>query len=226
MSDQVKYDVDGAERTLNYLLKKKEARILKFIQKGPKQSDAEKEYVADERKLIDVTKFLVYEFKNFNLGKYPPQVYELETAILGAIILESRSPGVLSVLSILRADHFYSEAHQHIYSAIQNLQKENGKPLDMYTVIERLRKKGHIEAIGGAYYIAELTARVSSAANIEYHARIVIEYAVKRFLITVAQRIMIEAYDDRTDAIELLEAIEERIQLIHTDNIKPIPANA
>ena len=50
----------------------------------------------------------------------------------------------------------------------------------MRTVVNQLRKTAKIELVGGAYYIAELTSKVSSAANIEYHARVIMEMAIKR----------------------------------------------
>src|SRR6185369_10698992 len=74
-----------------------------------------------------------------------------------------------------------------------------------------LRKLGKLEIIGGAYYIAELTAKVSSASNIEYHARIINEMAIKRTLIEVASQIHHDAYEDTTDVFELLDKTEQAV---------------
>ena len=59
------------------------------------------------------------------------------------------------------------------------------EPIDILTVTSQLRKTGKIEIVGGPYYITQLTNRVSSAANIEYHARIVVEQSIKRELIRI-----------------------------------------
>src|SRR5882757_128854 len=115
-----------------------------------------------------------------SLGKLPPQAPDLEEAVLGALMLEKNA--LTAVVEFLRPDHFYSEQHKEIYTAIIDLFKSSD-PVDMRTVVAQLRKNGKLEIVGGAYYIAELTSKVSSAANIEYHARIIIEMAIKRELI-------------------------------------------
>jgi replicative DNA helicase len=90
----------------------------------------------------------------------------------------------------------------------------------MRTVVNQLRKQAKIELIGGAYYIAELTAKVSSAANIEYHARVIIEMAIKRDLIQIASQIHHDAYEDVTDVFELLDKTEQSIFQISDSNLK------
>src|SRR5687767_12735388 len=137
-----------------------------------------------------------------SLGKLPPQALDLEEAVLGALMLEKNA--LNAVVEFLKPEHFYVEAHKEIYTAIVELFKSS-EPVDMRTVVNQLRKHGKIELIGGAYYIAELTAKVSSAANIEYHARVIIEMAIKRDLIQIASQIHHDAYEDVTDVFELLD---------------------
>lgn len=150
-------------------------------------------------------------------GKLPPQAPELEEAVLGALMLEK---GALNaVIEFLKPEHFYSELHQAIYSAILTLFKSS-EPVDMRTVVNQLRKEGKLELIGGAYYIAELTSKVSSAANIEYHARVIIEMAIKRNLIQIASQIHHDAYEDSTDVFELLDRTEQAIFEISDSNLR------
>ncbi|MCU0358167.1 MAG: replicative DNA helicase [Cyclobacteriaceae bacterium] len=152
-----------------------------------------------------------------SLGKLPPQALDLEEAVLGALMLEK---GALNaVVEFLKPEHFYSEAHQEIYQAIVELFKSS-EPVDMRTVVNQLRKNGKIELVGGAYYIAELTAKVSSAANIEYHARVIIELAIKRDLIRIASQIHHDAYEDTTDVFELLDKTEQSIFEISDSNLR------
>ena len=99
-----------------------------------------------------------------NLGKLPPQALDLEEAVLGALMLEKNA--LTAVVEYLRPEHFYTEQHKEIFQAIIDLFK-GSQPVDMRTVVAQLRKNGRLEIVGGAYYIAELTSRVSSAANIE-----------------------------------------------------------
>ena len=67
---------------------------------------------------------------------------------------------------------FYQPEHRYIYSAIVHLYNDS-QPIDLLTVSNQLRTEGHLDAIGGDYYLVQLTQRVTSAANIEFHARII-----------------------------------------------------
>jgi replicative DNA helicase len=162
------------------------------------------------------SKLLVRDISE-SLGKLPPQAPDLEEAVLGALMLEKNA--LTAVVEFLRPDHFYSEQHKEIYSAIINL-FTSSEPVDMRTVVAQLRKNGKIEVVGGAYYIAELTSKVSSAANIEYHARIIIEMAIKRDLIQIASQIHHDAYEDTTDVFELLDKTEQSIFQISDANLR------
>jgi replicative DNA helicase len=152
-----------------------------------------------------------------SLGKLPPQALDLEEAVLGALMLEKNA--LTAVIEFLRPEHFYAEAHQEIYRAIVEL-FESSNPVDMRTVVSQLRKSGKLEIIGGAYKIAELTSKVSSAANIEYHSRIVIEMAIKRELIRIASQVHHDAYEDTTDVFDLLDTTESSIFRISDSNLR------
>jgi replicative DNA helicase len=152
-----------------------------------------------------------------SLGKLPPQAVDLEEAILGALMLEKNA--LTAVVEFLRADHFYKEQNKTVYEAIIDLFKAT-EPVDMRTVVAQLRKNGKLELAGGAYYIAELTSKVSSAANIEYHARIIIEMAIKRELISIASQIHQDAFEDTTDVFELLDKTEQSIFQISDSNLR------
>ena len=152
-----------------------------------------------------------------SLGKLPPQAPDLEEAVLGALMLEKNA--LNAVVEFLKPEHFYLETHKEIYNAIIDLFKTSD-PVDMRTVVNQLRKLGKIELVGGAYYIAELTSKVSSAANIEYHARVIMEMAIKRELIQVASEIHHNAYEDTTDVFELLDKTEQSIFEISDSNLR------
>jgi replicative DNA helicase len=82
------------------------------------------------------------------------------------------------------------------------------EPIDMHTVTEQLRKNGNIDEVGGAYYITLLTAKVSSAAHLEYHARIIVQKYLARELIRVSSEIQTKAFDDKTDVDDLMQEAE------------------
>jgi replicative DNA helicase len=154
---------------------------------------------------------------NLGLSKLPPQAMDLEEAVLGALMLEKDA--LTMVIDILKPESFYKDAHQHIYKAVVEL-FDRSEPVDILTVTNHLRMKGELEAAGGAYYITELTTRINSAANIEYHARIVAEQAIKRDLISIASQIHRDAYEDTTDVFELLDKTEQSLYQVSESNIR------
>lgn len=84
----------------------------------------------------------------------------------------------------------------------------------------QLRKNGALEIAGGAFYVTELTSKVASAANIEYHARIITEQSIKRELIRISSEIQKEAFEDTTDVFELLDKMEQSLFEISEKNIR------
>ena len=151
------------------------------------------------------------------LGKLPPQAIDLERVILGAIMLEKQA--LTSVIEILKPEQFYSQQHQDIYSAVLDLFKAS-EPVDVRTVAAQLRKNGKLDLIGGAAYLAELTTQLSSAANVEYYARAVVEMAIKRDIIQVVSVLQQEAYEDTTDVFELLDKTEQAIFKISDSSLR------
>lgn len=151
------------------------------------------------------------------MGKLPPQSIELEEAVLGALMIEKDA--LNSVIDILKADSFYKESHQRIYNAIITL-FTNSEPIDLLTVTTQLRQLGELEIVGGAQYITALTTKINSAANIEYHARVVAQSAMKREMITVASKILQDAFEDTTDVFTLLDAVEQSLFKISESNIR------
>jgi replicative DNA helicase len=142
------------------------------------------------------------------LGKLPPQATELEGAVLGALMLEKDA--LTSVIDILKPDSFYKDAHKEIFNAIKALFSES-EPIDMMTVVSKLRSSGRLEAAGGPHYVAALTERVNSAANIESHARIISEQAIRRALLQVASEIEKDGYDDTVDVFQFMDRVQQLI---------------
>jgi len=153
----------------------------------------------------------------YEFGKIPPKAIDLEEAVLGACMIEKEALDV--VIDILSADSFYTDAHQKIYKAILHL-FGIPKPVDLLTVADQLRTNGELEDVGGAYYLAELTNRITSAANVEFHARIVAQKFIQRELIRVSSHIIKDAYEDTTDVFELLDQAEKNLFAIADANLR------
>ena len=141
-------------------------------------------------------------------GRVMPQAVEFEEAVLGAMMLEANA--AVLVIDSLREEMFYKDAHQKIFHAIHQLFTKND-PIDLLSVTNRLRQNGHLEQVGGAYYLASLTNRVVSSANIEYHARIVMEKFIQRKLISVSTETIRNAYDNSLDVLDQLDKAEQNL---------------
>jgi replicative DNA helicase len=135
-------------------------------------------------------------------SKLPPQAPDLEEAILSAILIEKEA--MTKVLDIIEPESFYKPAHQAIYRSMRRL-FERSQPIDLLMVMEDLKKAEELEMVGGAAYLAQLTSKVTSSANIEYHARIVTEKFIQRELIRTSTEIIKDAYEDSTDVLDLLD---------------------
>ncbi|MFK7954285.1 MAG: replicative DNA helicase [Ekhidna sp.] len=151
------------------------------------------------------------------LGKLPPQAVEVEEAVLGALMLERDA--LSTVIDILHPESFYKDAHQDIYQAITNLFNDS-QPIDIKTVTHQLRKEAKLDLVGGAHYIAELTTKVNSAANIEYHARIIAEQSIKRELIRISSEVQKDAYEDTIDVFKLLDRAEQSLFEVSESHIR------
>jgi len=150
-------------------------------------------------------------------GKLPPQAIDLEEAVLGAIMLEKDA--IIAVMDIIRPESFYKEAHQKIYKAVLDLSQEL-QPIDILTVTEELRKRDELDIVGGPFYITQLASKVSSAAHIEYHARIIAQKHIQRELIRVSTEIQGRAYDDSIDVNDLIDFSESELFKVAEGNIK------
>lgn len=137
--------------------------------------------------------------------KVPPQNKEAEVSILGAILLDRGA--LMKVKEVLEGEDFYFGAHRKIFEAMQELSEE-GIPVDLVTLIERLQKKGQLEGVGGLTFVSSLVDNVPTTANVSFHAKIVKEKSVRRRIIETAQRITEDGFDATEDAEVLLDRAE------------------
>jgi hypothetical protein len=149
------------------------------------------------------------------LGKIPPMALDLEEAVLGAIMIEADA--FKYVVDILKEESFYKDTHQKIFAAQKQL-FEQGHPIDLLTVSEQLKKNKHLEEVGGAFFVTQLTQKVASAANIEFHAYIIQQKFIQRQFIQVSQEIQQKAFDEDIDIDDLIDFSNDRITKIIEDS--------
>jgi replicative DNA helicase len=146
--------------------------------------------------------------KSSELLTPPPQHIEAEESLLSAILIDNTA--LLDIVELLSPEDFYRPAHQKIYAAMAEL-FDRGEPADSITVANSLKEKGHLEAVGGAAYLAKLLDDVPMAVNAQYYARIVHEKAVLRRLIEKANAITKRCFQDQGGIDEILDFAESSI---------------
>jgi replicative DNA helicase len=147
----------------------------------------------------------------------PPAAPEIEASVLGAMMIEKEA--VAKAVEFLTPATFYVKAHQLIFEAMVAL-FEAGEAIDTVTVYEELKKREQVEEVGGAVYLSKISQNISSAANIEYHAKIHLEKEILRGLIYSSHEIAKTAYDGTEDAFDLLDRAERSIFEITESHLK------
>ena len=150
-------------------------------------------------------------------GHLPPQALDVENAVLGALMIDKDAYAV--VCEILHPESFYDPRHQMIYTAIRDLNMDE-RPVDVLTVTEQLAKSGNLEEVGGPGYVAELSSKVASSANIEYHAQIIAQKSLARQLISFSSVIQTKAFDETVDVEELMQEAEGSLFELSQRNMK------
>lgn len=153
-------------------------------------------------------------------ARLQPQALEIEKAVLGALMIDKDAFGIIA--NILHPEDFYEPRNQKIFSSILELGNAESRPnpIDVLTVTEQLAKNGYLEEIGGPSYVAELSSRVASSANIEYHANIIAQKALARKLIQFASIVETKAFDETNDIDDLMQEAEESLFNLSKQHIK------
>ena len=138
----------------------------------------------------------------------PPYAEEAEQAVLAAMLMDTDA--IMRAAEYVDDTMFYREGHRRIFRAMVAV-TERGEVVDPLTLADELARRGELEASGGKDYLGFLSDAIPTAANVEYHAKIVREKALLRRLIEVSTSIVTEAFEGRTTAAELLDDAETKI---------------
>ncbi|MBQ6866857.1 MAG: replicative DNA helicase, partial [Clostridia bacterium] len=152
-----------------------------------------------------------------------PNNLDAEKSVLGSMLLEKEA--LEQMLEQLRAEDFYSAAHQRIFEAMANI-RGAGQAVDLITLSEELERRGFLDMVGGSVYLTELMAFVPTAANVSYYAKIVEERSVQRSLVHAGNEMIRDGMNDDKDVEESLNQAEKRIYDISMrkteDSLTPI----
>ena len=160
-----------------------------------------------------------------DMRKLPPQSLEAEMSILGGILIDNDA--INRVLEMLVPEDFYRESHRKIFQAMMKL-SDGREPCDLITLSDTLRKRGELEEVGGAAYLATLVDYVPTAANVAYYCKIVKGKSINRRLISVATEIATRGYEEEADVNELLDKAQKEIYEIAENKLRPqyVPVSA
>jgi len=153
------------------------------------------------------------EDSKFQIQKLPPQALDIEMAILGGILTDSNC--MHEVVELLKGEEFYCSKNKTIYSAILSLYK-NSWNIDILTCVQELKKINKLDFVGGATYITQLTSKIGSATNIEFHCRIITQKYIQRKTIESCQFAINDANDDK-DVFETVDNITNLLDIV--DNV-------
>ena len=141
--------------------------------------------------------------------RQPPYAPEAEISVLGGMLMDADA--VAKAIETVDESMFYREANRRVFRSMARL-FQRGEVIDPVTVSEELTKTDELESVGGMAYLAELLDAVPTAANIEYHGRIVRDRALLRRLIEAASQVIRDSYESGEKTVEqILDEAEQRV---------------
>jgi replicative DNA helicase len=143
-----------------------------------------------------------------NTLRVPPYNMEAEQSVLGAMLLDKNA--IAAATEVLKGPEFYKESHRNLFDAIKDLY-DNDEPVDIVTLVDLLRGRGHLEIVGGISYISDLAKSVATTANVKKHAKIVDEKYTLRRLILASNDIAERCYTQQEDVQDVLGHAEKNI---------------
>ncbi len=142
------------------------------------------------------------------LDRRLPYDLDAEQGVLGSILLLPETCDEVSL--VLRPDDFFDEANRCLFTHVQSMHDAGGK-IDVTLLVDRLKKSGHYETIGGAAYLYKISQAVPNAAHARYYAGIVREKSTLRSLINASTEILRQAYEEQHEARHLVSEAEQKI---------------
>ncbi|MDE2510071.1 MAG: replicative DNA helicase [Elusimicrobia bacterium] len=138
----------------------------------------------------------------------PPQALEAEMAVLGSMLIEREAAE--KALDALHESDFYLDAHRRTFRAVHTLVGA-GQAVDLVTVSEEMRRSNDLDVVGGGQYLADLIGKVTTAAHVEYYAKLVKDKALLRDLINAATGVVTAAYAQEKETTKIMDEAQASI---------------
>ena len=140
--------------------------------------------------------------------RIPPHSSEAEQSVIGSMIMDKEA--IVVVSEMLNSEDFYEQQYAALYETMLELHNE-GKPVDLVTLQEKLREKDLPSQVSSLEFIRDLVDAVPTSANVRYYAQIVREKAVLRRLIKVAEETANSCYLDKESLDTILDKTEKQV---------------
>lgn len=151
------------------------------------------------------------------IGNVPPQATDIEEAVLGAMMVNTDS--VEQSMDLLKPESFYDGRNRAIFEAMYELFNERS-PIDMLTVVDKMKQKGTLNEVGGPARLAALTQQVGTGSNVEYYVRILQQKAIQRNLIEASYGILKDAFDTSIPVDDLVTTAQDTVYNAIAGNLK------
>ena len=137
-----------------------------------------------------------------------PHSIEAEQSVIGSMLMDRDA--IVEVADILTKDDFYYSQYGLIFAAMVELYNE-GKPVDLVTVSNKLKEMGAPENVSSMDYIGETVAVVDYSGRAKSYAEIVQDKAILRQMIRFTEETTQECYSGRTKVTDILDRSEKAI---------------
>lgn len=142
------------------------------------------------------------------LKRVLPHSIEAEQSVIGSMLMDKEAITIAN--GQISGEDFYAKQYGILFDAMVELNDE-GKPVDLVTLQERLKEKSVPPEIYSLEYIRDVMAAVPTSANIKHYANIVAEKSVLRKLIRANEEIANNCYAQNDSLEAILEASEKSI---------------
>ena len=137
-----------------------------------------------------------------------PHSVEAEQSVIGAMIMDRDA--IMTASEVITSEDFYQSQYGVLFDAMLELYNE-GKPVDLVTLQERLREKDVPPEISSLEFAKDLLDAVPTSANVRHYATIVQEKSMLRKLIKVNEEIANTCYLAKERTEDILEETEKKI---------------
>ena len=135
-----------------------------------------------------------------------PHSIEAEQSVVGAMLMDKDA--ITTAGEIISGDDFYQASYGVIFDSMIELFNE-GKPVDLLTLQERLKEKDVPAEIASLEFVRDLVTAVPTSANVKYYAQIVADKSLMRKMIKLNESIENMCYAGKESVESIMEQTEK-----------------